>query len=118
MTGPLGAPSAFVGRYAGGELNLPASVLTGGDARTPDAPSALAPPPKPTTRTITLQTGGETRTYTIAAPPEAGASPPSLGNPMVLQPSRRAPTPDEIKAINEKLRVFEEEQKAVNAVRP
>ncbi|HET9159966.1 MAG TPA: cell wall hydrolase [Caulobacteraceae bacterium] len=125
FTGPAGTPAAFTGRYGGGELNLPASVLTGGDNRTPDAPTklgaetaALLPAP-PQTKTITLDTGGETRSYQVIIPQGTNAAVPgvSLGNaPGVIVPSRRAPTPDEVKSINEKLQKFEDQQKTAPAV--
>lgn len=125
MTGPTGSPDAFYARYAGGELSLPESVLTGGDTRTPDAPSAITPPTLPlaagtatvaATRLVTLESGGETRTYTVAntAP---GALPP-VPTPGVLQPSRRAPTPEEIQRINETVAKFEDDQKAAQAAQP
>lgn len=111
MTGPNGAPAAFSGRYAGGELSLPASVLTGGDSRTPDAPSVITPalPPAPVTRTVMLTVGDEQRSYTVVDR-AAGDTPPSV--PGAIQPTRRAPTPEEIRLINEKLKAFEAEQKA------
>lgn len=115
MTGPGGAPEAFVGRYAGGELSLPESVLTGGDARTPDAPSvaAKAVRPEAPTRTVTLNIGDEARTYTIVDAPAPGeATPPLLDAPGALKPVRRQPTPDEIRRINERLEKFEDAQKA------
>jgi spore germination cell wall hydrolase CwlJ-like protein len=116
MTGPAGAPGAFAGRYAGGELSLPASVLTGGDARTPDAPTkpnAPLLPVLPTTKTITLETGGETRSYQVIVPAGPGAGVPGVSVvPGALAAPRRQPTPDEVKAINEKLQKFEDEQKA------
>ena len=119
MTGPSGAPDAFDGRYAGGETALSESVLTGGDTRTPDAPSAVLPPtiPVAATRTITLETGGETRTYTVAIPPAPGALPaPDTAGGGMLRPIRRQPTPDEVKQINESLLKFEEERhNAANA---
>jgi len=130
MTGPAGAPSGFTGKYAGGETVIDPAILTGGDARTPDAPSAvlqpgevaaIAPPPQ----TVTLTVGGETRTYTVGA---AGAVPvqlpsdpetpviiPPAGN---LTPARRAPTPEEIKRVNEALQKFEDERKATTAPPP
>lgn len=122
FTGPAGKPDAFVGRYSGGELNLPASVLSGGDSRTPFAPTkvgvgaaGLLPTPLPTTKTITLETGGETRSYQVIIPQGAGASVPGVIVPGALAPTRRAPSPEEVRAINEKLQKFEDEKKAAPA---
>lgn len=123
MTGPNGSPGAFSGHYAGGEMNLPASVLTGGDSRTPDAPSkiggsgaaGLLPTPPPTTKTITLETGGETRSYQVMIPQGSGSSVPGViipGGPGTLAPTRRAPSPDEVRSINEKLQRYEDDQKS------
>ena len=63
MTGPSGSPDEFSGRYAGGEAVLSSAILTGGDNRTPDAPSVVvAPasilPPQPEPRLVTLTVGG------------------------------------------------------------
>jgi hypothetical protein len=125
LTGPAGTPAAFTGRYGGGELNLPASVLSGGDSRTPDAPTKLGVEPAsllpapPQTKTVTLDTGGETRSYQVIIPQGTNAAVPGVivpGAPGVLTPSRRAPTPDEIKSINEKLQKFEDEQKGTPQV--
>lgn len=122
MTGPAGSPAGFSGRYAGGETVIDPAILTGGDARTPDAPSAVlqpgegvpaAPPPQ----TISLTVGGETRTYTVGA---AGAAPVQLpsdpNTPIIipptgnLAPARRAPTPEEVRRVNEALQRFEQER--------
>ncbi len=72
MTGPAGSAGEFTGRYTGGEAVLTSAVLTGGDTRTPDAPSvviapvALLPaPPEP--KLITMTVGGETKTYRVLA---------------------------------------------------
>ena len=130
MTGPAGAPAGFSGKYAGGETVIDPAILTGGDAITPDAPSAVlqpgeigasatAAPPQ----TVTLTVGGETRTYTVGA---AGAAPiPQLpadpNTPVIIPPSgslspvRRAPTPEEIKRINEALQKFEQDRAPASA---
>ena len=122
FTGPAGKPDAFNGRYSGGELNLPASVLSGGDSRTPDAPTkvgvavaGLLPTPLATTKTITLETGGETRSYQVIIPQGPGANVPGVILPGALAPTRRAPSPEEIRAINEKLQKFEDDKKATPA---
>jgi spore germination cell wall hydrolase CwlJ-like protein len=133
MTGPAGAPSGFTGKYAGGETVIDPAILTGGDAITPDAPSvvlqpgeAAAPAAPPPAQTVTLTVGGETRTYTVGA---AGAVPapqlpsdpntpviiPPAGN---LTPTRRAPTPEEIKRVNEAVRKLEQERLAPTATPP
>lgn len=128
MTGPIGLPQGFTGHYAGGETVIDPAILTGGDAITPDAPSAvlqpgeIAPPVAPAeAKTITLTVGGETRTYTVGGPGAPGAPPAQLpsdpNTPVIiapagnLTPARRAPTPDEIKRVNEALQKFEEERK-------
>lgn len=123
MTGPTGAPEAFSGRYAGGETVLSAAVLTGGDARTPDAPTVIAPPEPtpvaPPPRVVTLTVGGETRSYTVApagAPPTpADPAGPGAAPMGVLRPVRRQPTPEEIQKINESLKRFEDAQIAAKA---
>jgi spore germination cell wall hydrolase CwlJ-like protein len=132
MTGPAGEPSGFTGKYAGGETVIDPAILTGGDARTPDAPSAVlqpgevAAPAVPQTQTVTLTVGGETRTYTVGA---AGAPPPAQlpsdpNTPVIippagsLTPTRRAPTQEEIKRVNEALQKFEDERKPPAAPPP
>lgn len=107
MTGPTGAPKAFDGRYAGGEMNLSAAVLAGGDSRTPDAPTVIVPeiPLGPVTRTVTLAVAGEVRTYTVQDPSAPGGVSTRVAGALV--PSRRTGTPDEIREINEKLRQYD-----------
>ena len=131
MTGPVGGLAAFDGRYEGNETALSADILTGGDARTPDAPSikpADAPLPEAALpKTVTLTIGGETKTYLVGAPgsltPPPVVGPVAPGQPQLnipasvpfagtLNPTRRRPTPAEIADINEKLREREEEQKS------
>ena len=125
MTGPMGAPAQFDGKYAGGEAILTSAILTGGDTRTPDAPSApIALPtdqrPIVEPRLVTLTIGGETKTYAVAAANAPPAVPESVGvdigdhsrPPAPVGPissgtivtTRRMPTPDEIRDINEKIR--------------
>ena len=116
MTGPAGAPAGFTSRYAGNEAVLTAAVLTGGDSKTPDAPSALKP------RTVTLTVGGESRTYSVAAA-NVGQTKPSAGTASLstapraiggLTPSRRTPTAEEIRQINARLKAFEEREGAAS----
>jgi spore germination cell wall hydrolase CwlJ-like protein len=110
-TGPLGDPGALTGRYRGGEANLGADILQGDDARTPDLPDtpSAAPPP----RVVQLDQGdGVMRSYVIADSP---ADPTGLLGPVspgvgVLTPSRRRPTPAEVRAINEALAKLPEAQ--------
>lgn len=126
MTGPSGRTGDFTARYAGNEAVLSEAILTGGDTRTPDAPSALADGLSPVggpPQTVTLNAGGEARTYTIAAivpmnpvvavdlnaPGRAAAQngaadPATVAIPAAgIRPSRRMPSPEEVKQINDKL---------------
>jgi hypothetical protein len=139
MTGPAGSPDGFGGRYAGGESVLDPSILQGGDARTPDAPSAVIPDPASAAplpiepaKTVTLTIGGVTRTYTVGAVGAVGAPPTPAPTPdgaevspapgsapapvNVLTQTRPVPTADEVRRVNEVLKKFEEEQAA--AARP
>lgn len=140
MTGPAGAPDGFGGRYAGGESVLDPSILQGGDARTPDAPSAItadpaaaAAAPVEPPRMVTLTIGGVTRTYAVGSfgePPMPGAAAPAANPDIplvpgpgaepigVLTPTRRAPTPEEIRIVNEGLKKFEQEQAAKKTPAP
>ena len=102
-TGPAGEPGAFVGRYRGGEKNLSLAILQGLDARTQGgllAPGATVLPGA--AQTVTLAVAGEVRTYALADPAQPGDAPP-LRAAGTLAPARRAPTPDEVARINEKL---------------
>jgi spore germination cell wall hydrolase CwlJ-like protein len=98
-TGPMGEPPAFTSRYVGGEENLSVAILGGVDARTQGlfnpGGQGLAPG-----RKVTLDLAGEVRTYEVAEPGRGEAETRVAG---VLQPSRRQPTPDEIRQINERL---------------
>ncbi|MDP1641101.1 MAG: cell wall hydrolase [Phenylobacterium sp.] len=103
-TGPMGEPPAFTSRYVGGEENLSVAILGGVDARTQglfNTGQALAPG-----RKVTLALAGEVRTYEVAEPGSGEAATRVAG---VLQPSRRQPTPDEIREINERLAEVEAE---------
>ena len=104
-TGPWGEPPAFTGRYAGGEAYLSPAVLGSLDARTqggllsPDAQGI------PAERKITLAVAGEVRTYSVVDP---GAPKGERTRVMgVLTASRRQPTPDEVKRINQSLEALE-----------
>jgi len=130
MTGPAGSPDGFGGRYAGNEAVLSTAVLTGGDARTPDAPSMIqAAPAAPLFQTVSLTIDGQTRNYQVGATPfappstPAGAATTAAGapnaavlprpDPMVVQPgvlvrTRRQATSDEINEINAKLKAYED----------
>ncbi|MFN3513614.1 MAG: cell wall hydrolase [Phenylobacterium sp.] len=96
-TGPSGEPAAFTGRYAGGEAYISPAILGGSDPRT----QGLFEPSAPALRQVTLAVGGETRTYAVA---EAAADFPTPG---ALNASRRKPTPEEIRKINEALAALE-----------
>lgn len=94
-TGAWGEPAAFTGRYAGREAMLTQAVLSS------DAPVS-APPP----REVTLNVGGEARTYKVSDIAAQGGNQgatvdvaPAAG----LHAARRAPTKDEIAAINARL---------------
>lgn len=110
-TGPGGDPEALRGLYRGGEANLSADILQGDDARTPDAPPAHAAPPE--MRVVTLDQGdGTTRSYVVADSPTdpAGLLAPMSPGVGVLTPTRRRPTPEEVRAINEALAKLPEAQ--------
>jgi spore germination cell wall hydrolase CwlJ-like protein len=99
-TGPWGEPAAFTGRYAGREAYLTPAILGGTDARTQ---GLLAPEDQlvPARRTITLAVAGEVRTYDVVDPEAADGVRTRVAG--ALTPSRRKPTPDEIKRINASL---------------
>lgn len=103
-TGPWGEPPAFTGRYAGGEANLSPAILGALDARTqglfnPEAEGMGAG------RKVTLAVAGEVRTYTVADREALGGERTRvLGQ---IAPSRRKPTPAEIKEINDSLAAME-----------
>ena len=99
-TGPWGEPAAFIGRYAGREADLSPELLASVDARTQGLMSPQLPPAE---RKITLAVAGEVRTYALADP---GAVPGSR-TPGSLYAPRRAPTPDEVKRINDSLAALE-----------
>jgi hypothetical protein len=104
-TGPWGEPPAFTGRYAGGEAYLSPAVLGSLDARTQG--SLLSPQMQgiPAERHVTIAVAGEVRTYKVADASVAdGARTRVMGT---IYPTRRQPTPDEIKRINDSLAAME-----------
>jgi len=102
-TGPWGEPPAFTGRYAGGEAYLSPAVLGSLDARTQ---GGLLSPDKPLAeRKITLAVAGEVRTYNVVDPTmPSGERTRVIG---VLMSTRRQPTADEVKRINQSLEAME-----------
>ncbi len=104
-TGPWGEPPAFTGRYAGGEAYLTPAILGGVDQRTqggllsPDLQGIL------TERKITLAVAGEVRTYSVVDPSRPGGERTRVMG--VLMSTRRQPTPEEIKRINQSLEAME-----------
>lgn len=115
-TGPWGEPPAFTGRYAGGEAYLSPAILGGLDARTQGgllSPDALGAPGE---RKITLAVAGEVRTYDVVDPTTpSGERTRVIG---VLMSTRRQPTADEVKRINQSLEAMERamDQKPTAAV--
>lgn len=104
-TGPWGEPPAFTGRYAGGEAYLSPAVLGSLDARTQGGLLALDAQGAPSERKITLAVAGEVRTYSVVDPTmPSGERKRVMG---VLMTTRRAPTPDEVKRINQSLEAME-----------
>jgi spore germination cell wall hydrolase CwlJ-like protein len=109
-TGPSGLPAAFTGRYAGREAILTPAVLLGSDPRTQGSGlgrGILSPEEQgiPPNRTVTLSVAGEVRTYTVADSSASGGQKTRVLG--AIMPSRRAPTPDEIRQINESLATLE-----------
>ncbi|RAK51418.1 cell wall hydrolase [Phenylobacterium deserti] len=104
-TGPWGEPPAFTGRYTGREADLTPQLLAGLDARTQGGLLAPEAQGLPAGKKVTLSVAGEVKTYAVADPnaPD-GQRTRVMGT---LQPSRRQPTPEEIKRINESLAAME-----------
>jgi spore germination cell wall hydrolase CwlJ-like protein len=101
--GAWGEPATFRGRYAGGEAVLTTAVL-GGAA------------PAPALREVALGAGGAVRTYKVAdAAVPNGVRARVVG---VIIPTRRQPTPDEIKAVNARLAELERQLVAKGATEP
>lgn len=104
-TGPWGEPPAFTGRYAGGEAYLSPAVLGSIDARTQGGLFSPEAQGVPAERKITLAVAGEVRTYSVVDPTmPSGERTRVMG---VLMTTRRAPTPDEVKRINQSLEAME-----------
>jgi hypothetical protein len=99
-TGPWGEPAAFSGRYMGREAELSPALLASLDPRTQ---GYLSPEKQgiPAERKVTLAVAGEVRTYTVADPTTpSGERVRVVG---ALYPTRRQPTPEEVKRINDSL---------------
>ncbi len=103
-TGPWGEPPAFNGRYEGRESELSPALLASLDPLT-QGRLAVQDPGPPVVRNVTLAVAGEVRTYTIADPPSAGSDRPRVAG--ALYSTRRQPTPDEVRRINESLAAME-----------
>jgi spore germination cell wall hydrolase CwlJ-like protein len=104
--GPVGAPQAFTGRYAGGEARIDTAVL--GDVGPQIAlQQALKTGAE---RTVTLSYAGEVSTYKVADPSAPGGAKTRVAG--VIYPSRRAPTPDEVAKINAALPPLAEDHAA------
>jgi len=101
-TGPWGEPPAFSGHYEGRESELSPALLASLDPRT-QAYLGLSQPVAPPERKVTLALGGVAQTYTVVDP----GTPAAAHGPGALYASRRQPTPDEVKRINEKLAAME-----------
>jgi spore germination cell wall hydrolase CwlJ-like protein len=111
-TGPSGLPGALIGRYRGGEMDLTPAILQGIDER---IQGDQLVPMDTAGRTITL--GPDARTYTVAEPPTPGG-PPQVRTAGALTASRRAPTPDEVARINEKLKAIEDADAPISTAPP
>ncbi len=112
-TGPWGEPAAFTGRYAGGEAYLSPAVLGGLDARTQGGLFSPETQGVPGERKITLAVAGEVRTYTVSDPTAPGGDRTRVRG--TLLSTRRAPTADEVKRINQSLEALERDLNATSA---
>ncbi|HEX7885736.1 MAG TPA: cell wall hydrolase [Phenylobacterium sp.] len=114
-TGPWGEPPAFTGRYAGGEAYLSPAILGGLDARTQGGLLSVDPLGTPRERKITLAVAGEVRTYDVVDPTAPSGERTRVAG--VLMSTRRQPTADEVKRINQSLEAMERamDQKPVGA---
>lgn len=104
-TGPWGEPPAFSGRYAGNEAYLAPAILGGLDARTQGGLLSPELQGVPAERKITLAVAGEVRTYTVVDPSMPGGERTRVMGALIT--TRRQPTPDEIKRINQSLEAME-----------
>jgi hypothetical protein len=109
-TGPWGEPGAFNGRYAGGEAHLTPTVLGGIDPRTQGGLLSPEAQGVPAERKITLAVAGEVRTYSVVDPTAPGGARTRVVG--TLLSTRRQPTPDEVKRINESLAAMERQMEA------
>ncbi|MBL8773213.1 MAG: cell wall hydrolase [Phenylobacterium sp.] len=104
-TGPWGEPPAFTGRYAGGEAYLSPAVLGAIDARTQGGDFPVQTEAQLAERKITLAVAGEVRTYSVVDPTVPGGERQRVMG--VLMSTRRQPTPDEVRRINQTLETLE-----------
>lgn len=112
-TGPWGEPPAFTGRYAGGEAYLSPAILGGIDGRTQGGLFSPEAQGVPGERKITLAVAGEVRTYTVADPTAPGGDRTRVRG--TLLSTRRAPTPEEVRRINQSLEALERDMDAKSA---
>lgn len=103
-TGPLGQRAALSQRYAGNETTIAREILASWDERTQGVQAAVA---------LRDTVGGGTHVSEAAVRTLQAAGLVAKVNGgrvhALLNPVARQPTPDEVKAINEKLAVFEKE---------
>jgi hypothetical protein len=114
-TGPWGEPPAFNNRYEGRESELSPQLLASLDPRTQGylAPQAQGIPAE---RKITLAVAGEVRTYTVSDPTTpTGERTRVMGT---ISATRRAPTPDEVRRINESLAGLDKGVEPAPAAKP
>ncbi|WP_205854143.1 cell wall hydrolase [Phenylobacterium kunshanense] len=112
-TGPWGEPPAFTGRYAGGEAYLSPAILGGIDGRTQGGLFSPETQGVPGERKITLAVAGEVRTYTVSDPTAPGGDRTRVRG--TLLSTRRPPTPDEVRRINQSLEALERDMDAKSA---
>jgi spore germination cell wall hydrolase CwlJ-like protein len=93
-SGPGGDPSAFTGRYAGGEAHVSTDVLKSLDPRIQLAEAVATQTP----RTVTLGVAGEVRTYVVADAAAPGGVRARVSGE--IAPSRPAPTSDQVDQVN------------------
>jgi len=93
-SGVAGEPSAFTGRYAGGEAHVPTDVLKSIDPRIQLAQAVATQTP----RTVTLGVAGEVRTYVVADASAPGGVRARVSGQ--IMPSRPAPTSDQVDQVN------------------
>ena len=93
-SGPAGEPSAFVGRYAGGETHVPTDILQSLDPRIQLAAAVATASP----RTVSLGVAGEVHTYVVADASAPGGVRARVAGTLI--PARRAPTADEVDQVN------------------